>query len=110
MSRYVDIFKLFLFTKVKMRLKMITTAPTPSGLTCPGCQGRNENDKLALQAFIFGEIITIVLNAWTNLDPSLMSVWTLSNNRLQSPADTMSPALAQPININIIFILIPGSV
>ena len=87
---------------------MITTAPTPSGLTCPGCQGRNENDKLALKAFIFGEIITIVLNTWTNLDPSLMSVGTLSNNRLQSPADTMSPAW--PININIIFILIPGSV
>ena len=58
MSRYVDIFKLFLFTKVKMRLKMITTAPTPSGLTCPGCQGKNENDKLDLQAFIFREIIT----------------------------------------------------
>ena len=37
---------------------MITTAPTPSGWTCPGCQGRTENDKLALQAFIFREIIT----------------------------------------------------
>ena len=26
---------------------MITTAQTPSGWTCPGCQGMNENARLA---------------------------------------------------------------